>query len=71
MTEMIVFWGVLAAVSGAAAAVLLRRRNGRTRNADGLLVERAARDAAVDYRSADNGLAVHRVTPPMGDGFRG
>ncbi|MFJ5550540.1 hypothetical protein [Streptomyces sp. NPDC093225] len=71
MTEMLVLWGVLLAGAGAAAAVLLRRRSGRTRNADGLLVERDAQHTAVDYRAADHGLAMHRVTPPGADGFRG
>ncbi|MGW2721691.1 hypothetical protein [Streptomyces sp. NPDC001492] len=65
-----VFFGLLAGAVGTLVWVLLRRDNGPTENADGLLIEEARRQAADRDRRSFNALAQHNMTPTMGDSYQ-
>ncbi|MEU6482204.1 hypothetical protein ABZ858_36090 [Streptomyces sp. NPDC047017] len=69
MVTMAVFFGLLTGAVGTLVWVLLRRGNGSTENADGLLIEEAGRQAADRARRSFNALAQHSMTPTMGDSY--
>ncbi|WP_078883932.1 hypothetical protein [Streptomyces sp. NRRL S-340] len=70
MVSLAVMFGLLAAIVVGLIVVLLRRRNGSTKNADGLLIEQASRIQARRDRSSYSTLAMHNTTPTMSDQYR-
>lgn len=65
-----VLFGLLTAVVVALIAVLLRRRNGGTRNADGLRIEQDRRLRAHRDRVSFNAITLHGQAPNMTDQYR-
>ncbi|MFF9095943.1 hypothetical protein ACF1AX_22795 [Streptomyces sp. NPDC014802] len=70
MVEVGVLFGVLFAVVVMLVAVLLRRRNRNTENADGLRIEQARRVQARNDRVSFNAITLHGQAPNMTDQYR-
>ncbi|MEU5088792.1 hypothetical protein [Streptomyces sp. NPDC021356] len=70
MVSLAVMFGLFGAVAAWLIVVLLRRRNGATQNAEGLLIEQAGRIRAQRDRSSYNALSMHNTTPTMSDQYR-
>ncbi|MCX4454747.1 hypothetical protein OG585_18990 [Streptomyces sp. NBC_01340] len=68
--ELGVLFGLLAAAVLALIFVLLRRGNGSTENADGLLVEQARRLQAHNDRVSYNAASVRSSSPTTTDHYR-
>ncbi|MFG3343767.1 hypothetical protein ACGF1Z_01750 [Streptomyces sp. NPDC048018] len=67
MTTLLVLFAVLAVLVAVLVVVLLRRGNGGTENADGLVMEQARRERAHLDRSNFSSTAVHSSLPTMTD----
>jgi len=65
-----VMFGLFAMIVVSLIAVLLRRRNGATQNADGLLLEQDSRVRARENRVSFSSLTVHNSAPTMTDQYR-
>ncbi|MGW0611829.1 hypothetical protein [Streptomyces sp. NPDC002788] len=70
MIELGILFGLLVVTALALIFVLLRRKNGSTENADGLLIEQAQRIQAQNERAAYNAGAVDGFLPPTRDSCR-
>ncbi|MFK4149945.1 hypothetical protein [Streptomyces sp. NPDC004065] len=70
MVALGVLFGLLGAVAALLVLTLLRRRNGATENADGILTEQAVRAQARQDRISYTSLAMHNTTPTMSDQYR-
>ncbi|MFD9789797.1 hypothetical protein ACFWXK_02475 [Streptomyces sp. NPDC059070] len=69
MVTLAVFLGVLVAVVITLVWVVLRRGNGSTDHAEGLLIEEARRQQAYRDRQSFGTFAQHNMPPSMGDYF--
>ncbi|MFC8507545.1 hypothetical protein ACFU3J_29335 [Streptomyces sp. NPDC057411] len=67
MTALLVLFGVLAACAVLLIVTLLRRGNGHTENADGLIAEQAHREQAHLDRSTFSAAAQHGSMPTISD----
>lgn len=70
MVALGILFGSLVAVVAVLIAVLLRRRNGFTENADGLRIEQARRLQARSDRVSFNAITLHGQAPNMTDEYR-
>ncbi|GAA3794244.1 hypothetical protein [Streptomyces chiangmaiensis] len=69
MVTVAVFFGLLVGAVVTLVRVLLRRGNGPTENADGLLIEEVHRQMAASDRRSFSAVAQHNMTPTMGDSY--
>ncbi|MEV5971364.1 hypothetical protein [Streptomyces sp. NPDC051921] len=67
MAALLVLFGILAALAVLLVVVLLRRGNGATEDAEGLILEQARREQAHLDRSNFSSVAVHSSLPTMTD----